>query len=195
MALVDRDTILVCITKDNPTAATELDLDFEAKAENARLRPSLYKAGRVKGTREIVVRPSNVMIYRESGDVVEVLRVLRATQQATTMTQPGKAQPEEDRKAPEDQPPSAHEGTRALGIASLVEQVQTMIEASGNPEGFDAAKWVARWLDRPLPALGGQKPAELMDKPDGRAKVQSIVASMQSCVFVIFARCGTSTAL
>ena len=85
----------------------------------------------------------------------------------------------EDRKASEDEPPSADEA-RALGMASLIEQVRTMIEESGNPEGFDAAAWVARWLERPLPALGGQKPAELMDTPDGRALVHNIVARMQS---------------
>ena len=81
MALVDRDDIMVYIGQDNPTAAIDLDLEFEAKAENARLRPKLYKAGRVKGTREIVVRPNYVMIYRVTGDVVEVLRVLHAAQQ------------------------------------------------------------------------------------------------------------------
>lgn len=81
MALADRDDIMVYIAQDNPVAAIDLDLEFEAKAENARLRPKLYKAGRVKGTREIVVRPNYVMVYRVSSDVVEVLRVLHAAQQ------------------------------------------------------------------------------------------------------------------
>ena len=81
MALADRDAIMVSIAQDNPTAAIDLDLEFEAKAENARLRPKLYKAGRVKGTREIVVRPNYVMVYRVIGDVVDVLRVLHAAQQ------------------------------------------------------------------------------------------------------------------
>ena len=62
----------------------------------------------------------------------------------------------------------------------MIAQVQTMIEESGDSEGFDAAKWVGRWLDRPLPALGGQKPMELMDTPDGRALVHIIVARMQT---------------
>jgi len=81
MALADRDGIMVYIAQDNPVAAIDLDLEFEAKAENARLRPKLYKAGRVKGTREIVVRPNYVLVYRVIGDVVEVLRVLHAAQQ------------------------------------------------------------------------------------------------------------------
>ena len=57
MALADRDISMGYIAQDNPTAAIDLDLEFEAKADNARLRPKLYQAGRVKGTREIVVRP------------------------------------------------------------------------------------------------------------------------------------------
>ena len=81
LALADRDDIMVYIAQDNPVVAFDLDLEFEAKAESARMRPKLYKAGRVKGTREIVVRPNYVMIYRITGDVVEVLRVLHAAQQ------------------------------------------------------------------------------------------------------------------
>jgi len=81
MALADRDAIMVHIAQDNPTAAIDLDLEFEAKAENARVRPKLYKAGRVKGTHEIVVRPNYVMVYRIIGNVVDVLRVLHAAQQ------------------------------------------------------------------------------------------------------------------
>ena len=69
------------ITRDNPTAAVDLDLQFEAKAENARQRPTLYRPGRMKGTREIVVRPNYAMVYRVTGDLVEMLRVLHAAQQ------------------------------------------------------------------------------------------------------------------
>lgn len=81
MSLADRDAIMAYIAQDNATAAIDLDLEFEAKAENARQRPKLYKPGRVKGTREIVVRPNYVMIYRVAGELVEVLRVLHAAQQ------------------------------------------------------------------------------------------------------------------
>lgn len=56
MTLADRETIMDYIAQDNPAAAIELDDEFEAKAEQARQRPTLYKTGRVPGTREIVVR-------------------------------------------------------------------------------------------------------------------------------------------
>ena len=80
----------------------------------------------------------------------------------------------------DDNTPSSGPGLRARGIARLIGQVQTMVSESGNPEGFNAAEWVARWIDRPLPALGGQRPAELMETPDGQALVSNIVARMQT---------------
>ncbi len=85
-----------------------------------------------------------------------------------------------DGQVREDRPLSRDESSRVLGMASLIGQVQTMIEESGNPEGFNAAEWVGRWIDRPLPALSGRKPAELMDNFDEQMLVSGIVARMQS---------------
>ena len=83
MALTDRENIMDYIALDNPVAAIALDDEFEAKAEQARQRPTLYKRGRIKGTREIVVRPNYLMIYsvNKSADIIAVLRVLHASQQ------------------------------------------------------------------------------------------------------------------
>lgn len=81
MALADREAILSFIAADNVSAAVALDIQFEEKAEMARQRPTLYKPGRVKGTRELVVRPSYVMIYRVLPDAVEILRVLHTALQ------------------------------------------------------------------------------------------------------------------
>lgn len=83
MAISDRETIMEFIAADNPLAAIALDDQFEAKGEQARLRPTLYKPGRMKGTREIVVRPNYVMIYAVSDAAQELvmLRVLHAAQQ------------------------------------------------------------------------------------------------------------------
>ncbi len=85
-----------------------------------------------------------------------------------------------NRKLREQQVLSQDESERVLGIARLVGQVSAMVKESGNPEGFDAARWVAAWLDRPQPALGGKRPAELMDTADGRSIVSDLVARMQS---------------
>ena len=64
------------IAQDNPAAALELDLEFEAKAYPLPKHPKLYKPGRMKGTREIVVRSNYVMVYTIEGDTIIMLRVL-----------------------------------------------------------------------------------------------------------------------
>ena len=81
LALADRDAIIDYVAANNPAAALALDDDFEAKAEQARQHPKLYKAGRVPGTRGIVVRPNFVMVYQIKGKELVILRVLHARQQ------------------------------------------------------------------------------------------------------------------
>ena len=84
------------------------------------------------------------------------------------------------RKAKINQSLSAEESSRVLGISRLIGQTQAMVEASGDPDGFDAAAWVAQWLDQPLPALGGQRPAQLMDTAEGQAIVSNMLSRAQS---------------
>lgn len=83
MADADRENIFNYIALDNPQAALELDEAFKAKANIAALNPKLYRAGRVRGTREIVVHPNYVMICHidDESDTLVVLRVLHAAQQ------------------------------------------------------------------------------------------------------------------
>ncbi len=81
LALVDRSAIMGHIAEHNPGAALELDEDFEAPAERARQDPTLYKPGRIKGTREIVVRPSYAMVYEVQPSAIVILRVLHASRQ------------------------------------------------------------------------------------------------------------------
>ena len=47
MALAERDAIKAQIAQDNLTTAIDQDFEFKAEEEHARLRPKLYKAGRV----------------------------------------------------------------------------------------------------------------------------------------------------
>ncbi len=69
------------IAQDNPAAALALDEEFEAKADLLPEHPTLYKPGRMKGTREIVVRPNYIMVYAIQGNTIVILRVLHAAQQ------------------------------------------------------------------------------------------------------------------
>jgi addiction module RelE/StbE family toxin len=80
MALDDRDAIMERIAEDNLTAALDLDKDFEVHAERACATPTLYRPGRIGGTREIVVRSNYVMVYRVNAAAVVILRVLHAAQ-------------------------------------------------------------------------------------------------------------------
>ena len=80
-ATADRARIMDYIAQDNPAAALELDLEFEAKADPLPKHPKLYKPGRMKGTREIVVRSNYVMVYMIEGDTITILRVLHTAQQ------------------------------------------------------------------------------------------------------------------
>jgi putative toxin-antitoxin system antitoxin component (TIGR02293 family) len=85
-----------------------------------------------------------------------------------------------DRKIRDNKLLSPDESSRVLGMASLVGQVQSLVAESGEPQGFDVGAWVSGWLERPVPALGGRRPAELMDTSEGQAIVSRLVAQMQS---------------
>lgn len=58
---------------------------------------------------------------------------------------------------------SKDESERVLGVETLIDSVQAMVERSGDPASFDAARWLADWLSNPLPALAGATPASYMD--------------------------------
>lgn len=72
------------------------------------------------------------------------------------------------------------EASLVVGLRRLIGQVEVMVAESGNVEGFDAAKWVAAWLDTPNPALDGRRPAEYMHLPEGQEMLSSLLAQMQS---------------
>ena len=79
-------TKVTCLGEDAGDGAGVVGVcrdELVGRIEQARQRPTLYKSGRVKGTREIVVRPNYVMVYRveDDGCTLCVLRVLHAAQQ------------------------------------------------------------------------------------------------------------------
>jgi putative toxin-antitoxin system antitoxin component (TIGR02293 family) len=85
-----------------------------------------------------------------------------------------------NKKAKRDQTLSSGESERVLGIAKLVGQLEALVQESGNPEGFDAAAWLSRWLREPVPALGGACPIDMVDTMEGQALVSAVLAQMQS---------------
>jgi putative toxin-antitoxin system antitoxin component (TIGR02293 family) len=69
---------------------------------------------------------------------------------------------------------------RIIGLQKLIGQVEVMVTESGDPSGFNAAHWVAEWLEKPIPALNHARPAEFMDTIEGQELVSSLLAKMQS---------------
>lgn len=65
---------------------------------------------------------------------------------------------------------------KLLGIAQAIADNSTAAQA----EGFDAAKWLGQWIERPQPALGGRKPADLIDTPTGVEVVARLLGSIES---------------
>jgi putative toxin-antitoxin system antitoxin component (TIGR02293 family) len=85
-----------------------------------------------------------------------------------------------NRKTKEADALAQDEGERVLGLARLIGQAKAMVEESGDPAGFDASRWIARWLGEPLPALGGARPLDLMDTMEGQGLVSETLARLQS---------------
>lgn len=67
------------IADHNLAAAVELTLAIEAVTSALPENPHLYRFGRMPGTREIVVRPNYLVIYRVT-DQIDILAVLHARQ-------------------------------------------------------------------------------------------------------------------
>ena len=70
------------------------------------------------------------------------------------------------------------EGERLVNLSALIGLVETMVNQSGNPDGFDAAKWVAVWIQEPNPALNNRPPAEYLDTSEGFKVVTNILSAM-----------------
>ncbi len=75
---------------------------------------------------------------------------------------------------------SIDDSEKVIGMSRLIGQVQAMVNEAGNPEGFDAAAWLANWMEQGLPALGGRKPSEYMDTAVGQALVSQLLDQIRS---------------
>ena len=80
-AEADRDGIIDYIAQDNPVAAIELGDAIDRRVAGLPEHPKLYRAGRVRGTREMVVHPNYVVVYRIARGAIEILRVLHSARQ------------------------------------------------------------------------------------------------------------------
>ncbi|OTP72177.1 type II toxin-antitoxin system RelE/ParE family toxin [Caballeronia sordidicola] len=82
LALDDRSNLFDYIAEDNPSAALELDDKIERLTGALPERPELYKPGRVRGTREIILTPNYVLVYqlKKKAGIIEIIRIVGARQ-------------------------------------------------------------------------------------------------------------------
>ena len=77
-ALASVDEIAGFIAKDNPTRATSFVLELQAAVTQLQAHSGMGRAGRVPGTRELVLHKNYIATYRVRGDDVEILRLHHA---------------------------------------------------------------------------------------------------------------------
>ena len=80
-ALDDLNQIITYIAERDVSAAERLQQAIEDCAERIAAHPFMYRSGRVAGTREAVVHPNYILIYRVTADAVEVVSLVHARQE------------------------------------------------------------------------------------------------------------------
>ena len=74
-ALRTIDEIAQYIAQDNPPRATSFVKELRQSTEKLDRFPGMGRAGRVPGTRELVIHENYIAIYRARGNNVEILRI------------------------------------------------------------------------------------------------------------------------
>lgn len=76
----DARNILDYISDRNPSAALRLADLFAQTAEKLADHPHMLRPGRVTDTREAIVTPNYILIYRVVGDRIEIINVKHTRQ-------------------------------------------------------------------------------------------------------------------
>ena len=77
-------------------------------------------------------------------------------------------------------------GQAALGMVRLL-SVANAIVANSTADAasdFDTAKWLGRWIEVPQPALGGRRPADVLDTPTGIETVAKLLGAIESGAYL-----------
>ena len=80
-ARADLLAIVNYISDDNADAAQRVFDDIRTKTDRLIDFPLMGRVGRIKGTRELVILGNYIVVYREDGSQVLVLRVMHSAQQ------------------------------------------------------------------------------------------------------------------
>lgn len=80
-ARIDLQDVLSYIADRNLSAAESLGEAIEQATSQIPNHPYLYRLGRVAGTRELIVHPNYVVVYRVTTVAIEIIGVLHSRQQ------------------------------------------------------------------------------------------------------------------
>ncbi|QUT05297.1 type II toxin-antitoxin system RelE/ParE family toxin [Sphingobium phenoxybenzoativorans] len=80
-ALDDLENILDFIEVQNPSAAGRIGEAIRHTAGQLPNHPYMYRTGRVPGTREALVTPNYILVYRVAAHAIEILAVKHTRQQ------------------------------------------------------------------------------------------------------------------
>jgi toxin ParE1/3/4 len=75
------DEIAGFIAKDNPRRAASFVLDLKDAVTKLQVHPGMGRAGRVPGTRELVLHKNYIVTYRVRGDDLEIYRLHHVARQ------------------------------------------------------------------------------------------------------------------
>ncbi len=67
-----------------------------------------------------------------------------------------------------------------MGLQRLIGQVVVLVRDCGDGSPLEAGRWLADWLQRTNPALGGIRPAAFMDTAAGREQVSRLIGAQRS---------------
>ncbi len=66
-------------------------------------------------------------------------------------------------------------------LQDVRDRLQAVLDMDGEaPAEFNLDQWLQEWLERPQPALGGARPADLLSSPEGRESVRRALGALLS---------------
>jgi len=91
-----------------------------------------------------------------------------------------------EKKISDDEVLTGVANRRALNLLRLLAHAREILKdsTSAAADRFDVARWLGRWIETPQPALGGKKPAELLDTEIGASMVDRTLGAMRSGAYL-----------
>jgi putative toxin-antitoxin system antitoxin component (TIGR02293 family) len=91
-----------------------------------------------------------------------------------------------EKKISDDEVLTGVANRRALNLLRLLAHASEILKDStaAEAEGFDVARWLGRWIETPQPALGGKRPADLLDTETGAGMVDRTLGAMRSGAYL-----------